>query len=385
MDKKKSFNSFSYWLMISAFLLITLNACEGTSGRSGEVANQNREPVPIGKWTMVSGDTRLNQPGVYGTRGTPASINNPGTRSGSVSWKDNRDNLWLFGGSAGSGSPKFLNDLWKFDGTNWTWVSGDEKIERLGVYGIKDIASATNKPGARYDSMSWTDKKGNLWLFGGTGYSAGLSGNLNDLWKFDGDNWTWISGDNIQDEPGIYGTKGIADSANVPGSRYGGVSWADSKGNLWLFGGIGSTEIRTSGALNDLWEFDGTNWTWVSGDKSDKRTGVYGFMGVADSNNKPGSRYGSIGWTDSEDNLWLFGGMGYNKTRPSLLNDLWKFDGTNWTWVSGKKLSGSPDKENEPEPRYYSICWTDSKGNLWLFGGRKNYSDDFNDLWKYEP
>ena len=456
MDKKKSFNSYFYWLLISAFLLITLNACEGTSGRRGAVANQNMEPAQTGKWTMISGDTKPDQPGVYGTRGTAAGTNKPGARYGSVSWKDDMGNLWLFGGGTGSGYTKFLNDLWEFDGTNWTWISGDkernergvygtkgvpgnankpgarygstswydkkgnlwlfggygyaagkyqgalndlwkfdgtnwtwvsggEKIERRGIYGTKGIASATNTPGARYDSMSWTDKKGNLWLFGGRGYSAGMFGNLNDLWKFDGDNWTWISGVNRMDEPGIYGTKGIADSANVPGPRYGGVSWIDSKGNLWLFGGIGSTEIRTSGDLNDLWKFDGTNWTWISGDKSDNRMGVYGFMGVAASNNKPGSRYGSIGWIDREDNLWLFGGKGYNKTRSSLLNDLWKFDGTNWTWVSGKKSSSSPDKENEPNPRYYSISWTDREGNLWLFGGKKHYSDNFNDLWKYEP
>ena len=93
----------------------------------------------------------------------------------------------------------------------------------------------------------------------------------------------------------------------------------------------------------------------------------------------------SIGWTDSEDNLWLFGGMGINKIRTSVLNDLWKFDGVSWTWISGKKSSGSSVNENEPDTRVYSISWTDSESNLWLFGGQTNYADNFNDLWKYEP
>ena len=84
MENKRSFNSYFFWLMISVFLLITLNACEGTSGRRGAVANLNMESVQTGKWTMISGDTRPDQPGVYGTRGTAASTNKPGARYGSV-------------------------------------------------------------------------------------------------------------------------------------------------------------------------------------------------------------------------------------------------------------------------------------------------------------
>jgi hypothetical protein len=36
----------------------------------------------------------------------------------------------------------------------WTWVSGDIKINQHGVYGAKGVAAGTNKPGARYDSIS---------------------------------------------------------------------------------------------------------------------------------------------------------------------------------------------------------------------------------------
>jgi hypothetical protein len=52
----------------------------------------------------------------------------------------------------------------------WTWIKGDDDIELTGVYGTKGIPAATNKPGARYVSSSWTDHNGNLWLFGGYGY-----------------------------------------------------------------------------------------------------------------------------------------------------------------------------------------------------------------------
>ena len=49
------------------------------------------------------------------------------------------------------------------------------------------------------------------------------------------------------DQPGVYGTQGIAAASNVPGGRENAVSWTDSKGNLWLFGG--NNEHKAGGNL----------------------------------------------------------------------------------------------------------------------------------------
>jgi hypothetical protein len=65
---------------------------------------------------------------------------------------------------------------------------------------------------------------------------SSLLGFLNDLWKFDGTQWTWMSGSNISNQNGVYGTKGVAASANVPGARRNAISWIDSSNNLWPFG-----------------------------------------------------------------------------------------------------------------------------------------------------
>ena len=136
---------------------------------------------------------------------------------------------------------------------------------------------------------SWIDSSDNLWLFGGGGYdSSGIVGNLNDLWKFDGSNWTWVSGSDIRNQPGSYGTKNLSNSTNIPGRLYYSISWSDPKGNLWLFGGSDGSE----NVLNDLWKFDGTNWTWVSGSGVVNQSGTYATKGTADSNNIPGARYG---------------------------------------------------------------------------------------------
>lgn len=357
-------------------------------------------------WTWISGSDTINQTGNYGTKGTPASSNVPGARRGAISWIDSSGNLWLFGGWAydSTGSFGLINDLWKFDGNNWTWVSGSNTHNQSGTYGTKGVPDATNVPGARTWAVSWMDSSGNLWLFGGVGYdSAGIATELNDLWKFDGNNWTWISGSNIGHQNGTYGTKGLAASGNVPGARSGAVSWMDSSDNLWLFGGVGYDATCAFGAediLNDLWKFDGSNWTWVSGSDTKLQSGTYGTKGTPAAGNVPGARWAAVSWIDSSGNLWLFGGDGLDTTRfPYYLNDLWKFDGSNWTWISGSNVSGqqgnsgtkgTPAATNVPGARDGAVSWMDSSGNLWLFGGvgydSANHFDVWlNDLWYYKP
>ena len=61
------------------------------------------------------------------------------------------------------------------------------------------------------------------------------------------DYWTWISGSNSINQGGIYGSKGIASSSNIPGAHYLSISWIDSNNNLWLFGGYGYTTNNTEG------------------------------------------------------------------------------------------------------------------------------------------
>ena len=205
-------------------------------------------------WTWESGSTIINQNGIYGIKGTAAPGNVPGARGYAVSWIDSSGNLWLFGGVGypATGTSDFLNDLWKFNGTQWTWVSGANITDQNGDYGIKGTAAPGNVPGARSNSVSWIDSSGNLWLFGGYTIGAHL---LNDLWKFNGTEWTWVSGSNAINQNGTYGTEGTAAPGNVPGARYGAVSWSDSSGNLWLFGGQGYPATGTFGYLNDLWKY----------------------------------------------------------------------------------------------------------------------------------
>ena len=124
----------------------------------------------------------------------------------------------------GSTTGGYLNDLWRYDlATNH--VDVDERRK----YDVIRLASTAQRacrllpmcPGARDESISWTDSHGNLWLFGGNGKAAHTSGRLNDLWRYDPatNQWTWMSGSNTINQVGVYGTKGVPDAANVPGAR----------------------------------------------------------------------------------------------------------------------------------------------------------------------
>ena len=374
-------------------------------------ASDGNPPVSTDGWTWISGSHIANQAGVYGTKNTAAISNIPGARSGAVSWVDSGGRLWLFGGMGfdSAGNQGLLNDLWRYDPTTleWTWVSGSDCQYQAGVYGTKGTADPHNSPGGRGLGACWIDSLGRLWLLGGQGQdSVGNQGWLNDLWRYDPTTfeWTWISGSHIANQAGLYGTKGTADLSNVPGGRNGAVSWTDSTGGLWLFGGMGldSTGDYYS-HLNDLWRYDPTTlaWTWASGSNIRGQLGTYGTKGTADPLNVPGARHNALSWVDSDDRLWLLGGAGKDSFgNIGYLNDLWLYrpETLEWTWVSGGNRApqvgvygtkGTADPSNVPGSRASAVCWIDPQGKLWLFGGNGycliGPADILNDLWKFDP
>lgn len=368
------------------------------------------------QWEWMGGNKIevWGQKGVYGTLGTPAIGNIPGGRSGASSWTDSKGNLWLFGGVAYDGSITFygLNDLWEFNpATNeWAWMGGSSTVgcaeyvcSNPGVYGSLGIPATGNIPGSRSNASTWTDKNGNFWLFGGDGF--------NDLWEFNPTlgpygEWTWMSGSNTASQVGVYGTLGTPSAGNVPGDRASASSWTDQSGNLWLFGG---SIVNAAGGLsyfNDLWEFNpslGSNgqWAWISGSSDGNEAAVYGTLGTPSAGSVPGGRYGAESWTDSSGNFWLFGGYSYNGNGGAgWLDDLWEFrpSSNEWTWMGGNSTPGqpgvygtlgTPSARNIPGGRSSASSWADSKGNFWLFGGEGEieggYSYGFlNDFWVYQ-
>ena len=385
--------------------------------KSGHASITVTSPPANNEWTWESGSIETQNTQAYfggsryGTQGIAATTNFPGARQNAVSWIDGSGNLWLFGGSGfdSNNNQGNLNDLWEFNPTagTWTWISGSNTVNAVGVYGTQGVAAPSSIPGGRYWSTSWIDLSGDFWIFGGDN----SSGILNDLWEFNPSTkeWTWVSGSNVANASSVYGTLETAAATNVPGARAGSVSWTDSSGKLWLFGGSGNT-ATANGYLNDLWQFDPTikEWTWMSGSSTVNSSGVYGSEGVPAANNVPGGRLSAVGWIDGSGNFWLFGGKPYDNVMPnSFLNDLWEFDPTTkeWTWVSGSNApnqaagvygtQGVAASTNVPASRWGSVSWIGSGGNLWLFGGQGYDSTTLpngstgggflNDLWEFSP
>ena len=375
---------------------------------SGEINDLWKYNPSTLEWTWISGSNLVGAPGSYGVQRTASPTNVPGARDSYAFWMDLNGKLWVFGGFGYDvfGTRGILNDLWMFDPVSleWTWVSGSETPGHAGIYGVKGVAAPANVPGSRYRSVSWIDSSGKFWLFGGFGAdSAGADGDLNDLWQFDPATleWTWVAGSELSDQVGIYGTKGTADPANVPGGRDASSSWRDSSGRFWLFGGEGYDAAGHLGLLSDLWMLDPASfeWTWVSGNNAVNQPGIYGTKGTASPSNIPGGNNGATGWLDPNGKFWLFGGNGYDASgNQGLLNDLWKYDpiSSEWTWIAGGQSANQPGTygtkgkrylSNSPGGRYHTTSWISPNGELWLFGGdgldadgNRNY---LRDLWKY--
>jgi N-acetylneuraminic acid mutarotase len=386
-----------------------------SAGNDGMLNDLWKYVPTTSQWTWVAGSSSASFSGAYGSKGTGSASNTPGARYEPAMWADSSGNPWILGGYGlnpvySAGQETNLNDLWKYTTSNseWTWVGGFRGNSLQPNYGTLGTASASNIPSARDDAQTWVDPSGNLWLFGGYGLDS-LDGQTweseNDLWKYSTTTgqWTWMGGTSTVGQSGVYGTQGTGSTSNIPGSRNAGMTWTDTSGNLWLFGGSGMDSAGAFSDLNDLWKYNPTNsqWTWVGGSSLTDQDPVYGTEGTGSTSNIPGARDSATTWTDTAGNFWLFGGDAFDSaSNQGAASDLWEYtpSTSKWTWVSGPNLEGQSgvygtlgvgSASNYPGGRENSFSWLDTSGNLWLFGGEGEDSQGtfgaLNDLWKYTP
>ena len=395
-------------------------------GWSGTALSTPVNPIPLidcghNDWTWMAGSTMADQ---FGTAlpppppptvpptppppppaCPPVSNRTPGGTSYSSTWTDLNGNLWLLTGFGFTSAtpplaqPDYFGELWEYTGTaNYNGSCNN----------VWTLVRPANPPGptptGRWGAITWTDPgTGNLWLFGGQ--DGGLEF-LNDLWEYNisSNAWTYHAGG--ANLPGVYGTQGVASASNLPGGRWGASARLDAgTGTVWMFGGFGCDSTVNPNPfdhcsnllLNDLWNYSigSGQWTWVSGAVTGDQAGTYGTQGTAAAVNEPPSRQASAGWLDNNGNFWIFGGF---TSGTNGFNDLWKFDpvAKEWTWMNGSKgatstpgnygLQGIAASTNVPGARWLSAAWSDTHGNLWVFGGEGFDSTGFGslgDLWEY--
>ena len=327
----------------------------------------------------------------------PLISDTPGGSQYSSTWTDNNGNLWLLTGIGftstttppPSNLPGYFNELWEFTGTA-NYGGGCGNLWTL-------VTPSGSTPSGRWGAITWTDPAtGHLWLFGGQDGSLAF---LNDLWEFNIATKTWTFHAGGQNLPGVYGTQNVASASNLPGGRWGASARLDASGNFWVFGGFGcdSTGPNCSNLLlNDLWKYSAGQWTWISGSITGNSAGSYGTQGSTAATNQPPGRQASAAWIDNSGNFWMFGGF---TSGTNGFNDLWKFDTVTtkqWTWVNGSKgatstpgnygTQGITASTNVPGARWLSAAWSDTHGNLWLFGGQgfdATGNGSLGDLWEF--
>lgn len=333
-------------------------------------------------WTIRPGysGTCLN---IQAPVGVFDSLNCPGGHiNGAFTWTTPDNSLWIYGGIGESAESSSM--LWKYNIAlnQWAWMGTFSPPD----YGIKGVPSVSNKPGYRQESnTSWVDDLGNLWFFGG--------GNCtNDVWKYDVPTgiWTWMSGSNVDYDPGSYGTIGVPAVNNYPAGRFTNFFWEDDAGNFWV--GLG---LRFAGPQKimptDIWKFNPVSleWTWKKGFADSENSCSIGEICELIESNQPGERFENRAtWKVSDQLILTYAGI----SCPENSNDLWAFLPVQNTWlkiaeypVSGHYgTKGAPSPLDSPKWRMGAASFKDKKNNCWVFAGRGISGNVGNDLWKYE-
>ena len=195
----------------------------------------------------------------------------PGPRAGAAAAFDERRGITvLFGGSGDTGT-------WEFDGASWT------------------RRATANAPEARSGHrMVYDPVRRQMLLFGGVRRSDAAL--LNDLWRFDGNDWSRVS------------------TPLSPPARSGfGMSFDRANHLLVLFGGRSAGPGGGERVRGDTWTFDGSAWRVVPSPRS------------------PAARFDAAMTYDRFRQVTVLnGGSAGGSGAPALLNDTWEFDGSIW-------------------------------------------------------
>ncbi len=265
-------------------------------------------------WTLIWGAEDGSGSAVCASSGFDPA-NRISRRRDPARWVDSEGTFWFYGGTGGGD----LADLWRFDPitAQWACIDGDAVLNQ---------PQTATDPGSFADAAFWTGKDENLYLFGGG--SGAVGAGYSSLWRYcltvtepcspaTWHTWTLVKGSWAGNQPGTYGSLGVPDATNVPGSRAESVFWMDDAGHFWLFGGAGFDEAGDNGGLNDLWRFDGTNWTWLGGSKVINDAGSRGALNVPAPTNLPDSRIAAAAVRLEDGSVLMYGGDGHG--------DLWRW------------------------------------------------------------
>lgn len=217
---------------------------------------------------------------------------------------------------------------------------------------------------------------GQLWL-GASGYTF-----YNDLWSWDGSNWSAIA---------VTGSKPIARSS-------GGVAFDRGRDRLVIFGGYRSDTPRA----RDTWEFNPVSGTWANLSNTGP-TGRYEPAMVYDEARSVCLLFGGNDGTAARDDTWTWNGIAWTQLNPAVrppgrwrpmvaydsvrqvvvlfggagagtFTDTWEWNGVAW---SQRATSGPP------AATYQAMTFDRTRGVTVLNAGRGTPAVPSGDVWEW--
>ncbi|XP_053398488.1 uncharacterized protein LOC123543598 [Mercenaria mercenaria] len=206
-------------------------------------------------------------------------------------------------------------------GDSWIFYIPDSKWYTLSDFRNRVSASnstQTEGPSPRGDMAVWCTG-GDMFIFGGFDENSGLH---HALWKFSLSTLSWTQSESSAELPADHE---FVKHLNYPSGRSGATTWV-SDDRLFMFGGnILANNLRSKhmmiGNVGDLWEYDKLQdlWLYYTGPQKVCNTATqFGDLGSASTRSNPGCRRRASSWTDTHGNLWMFGGDGIDNSQASL-------------------------------------------------------------------
>lgn len=351
--------------------------------------------------------TSLPCPGRW-TRVTPAVGPTPRT-SHATAWDSDRRVLVVFGGQAGA----ITNETWEWNGVSWSLrsISGpsprvhsvaayDPVRQRTVLFGgrasgstmfdetwewdgkTRTLRSLPTRPSARsVAGMVYDSARGRMVLFGGINPSFTQ---LGDTWEYNGSTWV------------------LRASAGPSAREWPGMAYDSARQKTVLVGGTDGS----GSSLTDTWEWDGTAGTWTFRNipgpppRGNKNLAFDAARGVVVVYSSYGNgtywadhwEYNGTAWTQRSlpgpvarfshpmaydpalQRVLLFGGeVNAGDGNTQWVGDLWSFDGTTWSTLSGPA----------PSSRANAAMVTNPLGNgVMLYGGVNAAA--LSDQWVYQ-
>jgi hypothetical protein len=275
----------------------------------GGAAGQSAGEVPGSTWMWN---------GTVWTRLHPVSAPPCDRFSAASAYDDFTGQVVLFGGQGPPQGPPQVGwnkaDTWSWDGTSWILRS-----------------PATTPPERSWAAMAYLPTVKRLVMFGGMN-------DLGDTWLWDGHDWT----------------EAASGDPAPPGRSNGTLAYDGHQ--LILFGGFRFKPGPNY--LNDTWAFDGARWHQLLPASS------------------PSARSSAGVLQQGPGGVVIVGGISETAQASTYYNDMWRWDGANWT-----KLSNAMPG---PANRYFFMTAQDTLRGLGLLFGGKAGEQDLNDLWAWD-